>query len=169
MLSIIVAMNRRRVIGVDGHLPWHLPSDLKHFRHITVGHTVIMGRKTYESLPDHFRPLPDRTNVVLSTSWSPSQEEGVIVLSSWSKVLNYIEDLSATRHFFVIGGQSVFELALPMATTIHLTRVEDDQPGPVLFPEFEGVDWCLVENSEIQQGRGDQFPFRFETYRRRDD
>lgn len=162
MISIIVAMSRNRVIGMDGKLPWHLPSDLAHFKRLTIGHPVIMGRKTYESLPSHFRPLPGRSNIVLSQSNEFRLAKGT-VCHSWEETRELV---AKCREAFVIGGESIFKLALPFASMIHLTRVLTDHPGDRFFPEFDEEKWKLAERTTVQQGEKDEFPFWFETYRR---
>jgi dihydrofolate reductase len=148
MLSMIVAMSERdRVIGLDGDLPWKLSADLKRFKKITTAHPVIMGRKTWESIPEKFRPLPERRNIILTRN-PEFAARGADVCESLEQALSTIpDDLEA----FLIGGTSVFEAGLQLAERIYLTRVEYDGPGDTFFPEdpferfepqqdWEGVD-----------------------------
>ena len=126
-ILIIAALDRNRVIGKDGKLPWHLPEDLKRFKRITSGHVVLMGRKTYESLG---KPLPNRRNVVLSSQ----PLEGVESYRSLSEALQALEGIDLV---FIIGGGEVFRQALPIADGLYLTIVEGTHEGDAYFPEYE--------------------------------
>ena len=140
MLSIIVAMSRNRVIGREGRLPWRLPSDLDHFKSTTLGHIVIMGRKTFESIDVRFRPLEGRANYVLTThtGWEPTfgQPGAIHLIHSWGEALKLAQE---QKEVFVIGGESIFKLALasPLTKRIYLTTVETQIAGDIFFPEFE--------------------------------
>jgi len=144
MLSLIVAMGRRnRVIGLDGDMPWKLSADLKRFKQITTGHTVVMGRKTWESIPAKFRPLPNRQNIVLTRNKSYRDEvpEGVIVANSLAEALELHRRMSEGNvgenwgDVFVIGGESVFAEAYPTADRLYLTLVDYHGDGDTVFPE----------------------------------
>ncbi len=126
-LLIIAALDRNRVIGNRGKLPWHLPADLKRFKRLTTGHTVLMGRKTYESLG---KPLPNRRNVVLSSH----PLEGVESYGSLSEALQALAEVDTV---FIIGGGEVFRQALPIVDGLHLTIVDGEHEGDVFFPEYE--------------------------------
>ncbi len=126
-ILIIAALDRNRVIGRDGKLPWHCPEDLKRFKRLTTGHVVLMGRKTYESLG---KPLPHRRNVVVSSR----QIEGVESYRSLSEAL---ESLGDVETLFIIGGGEVFRQALPLADGMHLTIIEGEHEGDTFFPEYE--------------------------------
>ena len=118
MIAIVVAQARNGVIGRDGGLPWHLPSDLRHFKELTSGHTVVMGRRTYESLPDRFRPLPNRRNLVLSTD--PAYvARGAEVFPSFESALD-----DCDRDCFVIGGAATYRQALPISDRVYATQLE---------------------------------------------
>lgn len=162
MISIVAAMNRHRVIGRDGRLPWHLPSDLAHFKKLTWGHPVIMGRKTYESLPDRFRPLHNRVNIVLSRDKTRTFTEA-IKFGTLEQALAHTEK---EAEVFIIGGESVFKRALSYAKRLYLTIVETDCAGDVFFPEFEFDGWQLTEQSAIFQGEKDDHPMFFSTFAR---
>lgn len=140
-VSIIVAMTSERVIGNQQGLPWHLPEDLQLFKCKTLGNTVIMGHKTYQSIG---RPLPGRYNIVLSRA--PATLTGVHVCSS------FIEGLTeAARHgqpIFVIGGAELYKKALPVASELHISWVEENAPGDVHFPPFNLDDWKVFSISE---------------------
>ncbi len=138
-VNAIVAMAENRVIGVDGKLPWHLPEDLKRFSQLTTGHTVLMGRKTFESLPDKYRPLPKRLNLVLSRS-AEFKPAGAFVFDSIQKLEEQIVlgDLKLpSSEIWVIGGAQVYELTTPFWDRLYLTRVEGLFAGDAICPEFE--------------------------------
>lgn len=142
MISIVVALSSNRVIGRDGALPWCLPTDLRRFRELTVGQTVVMGRKTYESLPDRFRPLPNRRNVVLSRS--PSyRAAGAEVFAGVEAALE-----ACANECFVIGGGNTYAQALPVVGRVYATRVHGEIEGDAFFPALPASDWVRVEESE---------------------
>lgn len=131
MLSMIVAMAKdSRVIGIDGDMPWRLLSDLRRFKEITTDHMVVMGRKTWDSLPAKSRPLPSRRNVVLSRTLDSA--EGAEVLSSFSTIMQIP---SFGEEWFVIGGGSVYRAAMPYAERLYVTWVDYDGPGDAYFPD----------------------------------
>jgi len=152
MLSLIVAMSEKnRVIGLDGNMPWKLSADLKRFKKITTGHTVVMGRKTWESIPKKFRPLPNRRNIVLSKN-PEYVAEGAEVFHALSTVL---EIPSFGERLFVIGGESIFAEALPLADKIYLTVVGYDGEGDTYFPAdpFETFE-PMKDTEEIVEADG---------------
>jgi dihydrofolate reductase len=128
-LILIAALTRRRVIGAGGRLPWHLSDDLKRFKQLTTGHTVLMGRRTYESIG---KPLPNRRTVVLSSRAIP----GVETYSSLDAALTALKDVPQV---FVIGGGMLYAQTLDRADALHLTIVEKDVEGDTFFPPYEGL------------------------------
>jgi dihydrofolate reductase len=158
VIAIVVAHSANRVIGRDGELPWRLPSDLRRFRELTTGHTVLMGRRTYESLPDAFRPLPGRRNLVLSgdPAYSP---EGAEVFASLGEALAACED-----DCFVIGGEITYRDALPLCERLYATEIEGELDGDAFFPELDPAQWRLVEDGgrRVENDLG----FAFRTYER---
>jgi dihydrofolate reductase len=126
-LLLIAALDRNRVIGKDGKLPWHIPEDLKRFKRLTMGHIILMGRKTYESLE---KPLPNRRNVILSSQLIPGAE-------SYRSLSEALEALSDEETVFIIGGGEIFRQALPIVDGLHLTIVDGEYPGDTFFPEYE--------------------------------
>ena len=158
VLSIVVAHSRDRVIGRDGDLPWHLPSDLRRFRELTGGHAVIMGRRTWESIPDRFRPLPGRRNLVLTRDAS-YEAPGAEVFGDLASALAACEGDA-----FVIGGGRVYGEALPLADRAFVTRVDADVDGDVFFPELPAAEWSRTDAGEPIVENG--LPFVFETYER---
>ena len=152
---IIAAVAENGAIGKDGDIPWHIPEDLEHFKQKTTGHPVIMGRKTYESLPENFRPLPDRTNIVLTRS--DIDEEGIKVAGSMEEAYSIAEELDDRA--FIIGGASVYKQALPDANKMEITEVKKEVDGDTFFPEFDREEW----NEERREEHED---FDFVTYTR---
>lgn len=141
MISLVVAAARNNVIGKGNALPWDLPNDLKHFREVTAGHTVIMGRKTFESIG---RPLPKRRNIVI-TRQEGYQPEGVEVVDSLDAA---VAAVPPSDEVFVIGGGEIFKQALPIADRVYLTRVEADIEGDAFFPELEPKEWRETSRQE---------------------
>lgn len=152
MIVILAALSRNRVIGRDGDLPWHLPGDLRRFKELTIGGTVVMGRKTYESLPERFRPLPNRRNVVLTRNGFDAP--GADVRRRLDEALE--------GDCFVIGGGSLYAQALPLADRLHLTEVDADVPGDTFFPATPG--WHVTAESPPIEENG--LRYRFKTYDR---
>lgn len=136
-LTLIAVVARNRVIGRDNQLIWHLPEDLAHFKAVTAGHTVLMGRKTWESLPPRFRPLPGRRNIVL-TRQADFRAEGAEVVASLPAALALTRP---DEPVFVIGGADIYAQALPMADRLILTEVAEEAEGDALFPAFDRAGW----------------------------
>jgi dihydrofolate reductase len=143
-LSLIVAMTPERVIGRHNQLPWHIPDDLKRFKKITMGHPLIMGRKTFESIG---KPLPGRQNVVVSRN-PGYYVDGVVMAQSLDDALQKCD--VSTGEEFVIGGAELFSTALPLAHKIYLTMIHQEIPGDVFFPEFneQTFSWTTVGAAE---------------------
>ena len=161
ILALIAACGRGRVIGIDNRLPWHLPEDMKFFRETTRGKPVIMGRKTWESLPDAFRPLPGRANIVVSRN-PGYQASGGQVVGSLPEALAAATGADIA---FVIGGAELYRQALPIADRLLLTEIDQDYPGDAFFPAFTTDDWS--EASRAPQTSASGLPFAFVTYERR--
>ena len=155
MLSIIAAIANNNVIGKDNQLIWYLPEDLKRFKKITTGHTIIMGRKTFESLG---RILPNRKHVVLCKSRKLRiQNENVEVINKVELLKPYIE---SQEENFVIGGASIYELLMPYATKMYITKIEHDFEGDRYFPEIIENEWGIVS---IEKGlKNEKNPYDYE-------
>jgi dihydrofolate reductase len=159
MVSLVVAMSENRVIGRNGGLPWRLPDDLKHFKQITVDHTVIMGRKTFDEVK---HPLDNRRNVVISRN-REFHPHGVTVVPTLAEALA----LGATEsEVFVIGGGEVFKLALPRADRLYLTVVHAQIEGDTYFPEFDAAAWVLEDEERHEADARHAYPFTFRNYQR---
>ena len=139
-LNLIFARSRNGVIGKDNTLPWHLPEDLAHFKQTTLGQPVLMGRKTWESLPSKFRPLPGRTNIVVTrqTNW---QADGAVMAHAIEDALQLCP---ADAQVWVIGGAEVYAQAMPLATRAVVTEVDADFEGDAVAPTFDG-SWQEIE------------------------
>ncbi len=152
MNSIIVAMSENRVIGVSGRLPWHLSEDLKHFKEITMGHTIVMGRKTYESIG---RALPGRANVVV-TRQKNFRAEGVEVVHDLKDIL------SAPREIFVIGGADLYAQALPHVQKVYFTLIHKKIDGDTYFPEVNlDRDFQITEKGPMLYSEKEHLPYQF--------
>jgi dihydrofolate reductase len=160
-ISIIAAIAENSAIGKDNQLLWHLPEDLKKFKQITHGHTVVMGKKTFFSLPK--RPLPGRKNVVLTTSPHNIHDDCQIV-TSIDEALSQCDECSEN---FVIGGGSVYELFLPLASKLYITKVHSIFEADTFFPEIDSETWEIIDLEEHKADEKNVFDFTFVTYKRR--
>ena len=158
MISIIVAVAQNGVIGDKNALLWHISEDLRFFKRTTSGHPVIMGRKTYESLG---RPLPNRTNVVISRTMG--EIEGCTVVRSLEEAVALFP---TEEEIFIIGGAQIYALALDIADRFYLTRVGHDYEGDTSFPEWDESKWRLISREAFDCGEKYPYPFAFETYDR---
>lgn len=147
MISLIVAMAANRVIGKDGGMPWHIPADLKHFRAITMGKPLVMGRKTWESLGG---PLKGRAHIVISGN-PDYTAEGATIVSSFSEAVGLAETMAEATgadEVMVIGGAQIYERALSRADRIYLTEIHRDYEGDTVFPDMHGSVWHEVSREE---------------------
>ena len=158
-LTLVAAVARNGVIGVDRRLPWRLPADLKRFKELTLGHTVIMGRKTWESLPPNFRPLPGRRNIVVTRDGS-YQASGAAVVGSLPAAIAIAGDGEA----FVIGGAELYAAALPLADHLQLTEIDANFEGDTHFPAIEERQWRETRREPHHDDAG--FDYAFVSYQR---
>ncbi len=159
-LSLIVATNQQHVIGNQGDLPWHISADLKRFKSLTMGHHLIMGRKTFDSIG---RCLPGRTTIILSRDAS-YQVEGAIVVDSLAAALAAAE---GDDEVFIVGGGEIYRLTLPEVDRLHLTWVDAPEvSGDTHFPEVDWQDWQLVEKNDVSDDGQSQYPYSFRIYDR---
>ena len=143
LISIIVAMDKNNLIGKKNQIPWYIPSELKRFRHLTMGKPIIMGRKTHESIG---RILDGRDNIVL-TSNAKYCKKGIAVYNDLDKVF---DDFSSHEEIVVIGGSDIYRLALPFANKLYITYVEGSFSGDTWFPEFNLGDWRMISNENLK-------------------
>lgn len=165
-LAIVVARAANGVIGRDGDLPWRLKSDLALFKANTLGKPIIMGRKTWDSLPR--KPLPGRMNVVLTRDQS-FEPEGAIACETWMEAVQMAKEQAAddsVDEVCVIGGRALFELALPKAKRLYLTEVDAQVDGDVHFPVFDENAWTEVRREAHAAGDGDDHAFVFRVLER---
>lgn len=162
LVSMIVAMAKNRVIGIENRLPWHIPEDLKYFKAVTMGKPIIMGRKTYESIG---RPLPGRANIVVTRN-SDYAPEGVMVVNNVIDALDCAKKQAKAvgeSEIFIIGGEQLYRESLPFAEKIYLTEVEIALEGDAYFPIINPEEWCELNRQEkVSEGR-EQLAFSFVT------
>jgi len=139
-IAVIVAMAENGVIGRDNDLPWHLSADLKRFKRLTMGHHLLLGRRTFEAIG---RSLPGRHMVVVSRG-RPELPDGVALVSSLEEGIE-LAQRTGEAEVFVAGGAQIYRLALPLAHRIYLTRIHQEIPGDAVFPDLDEADWTVVE------------------------
>ncbi len=159
-LSIIVAMDRNRLIGRDNQLPWKLPADLQYFKATTMGKPIVMGRKTWESLG---RPLPGRQNIVISRN-TDYVAEGADVVHSVDEALSCAGDV---EEVMIIGGANLYAQALNDVKNLYITAVDDEFEGDAWFPEFDDSEWKLVSTEEHQPDEKNIHSYAFLKYSRK--
>lgn len=159
IISMISAMSKGRVIGLNGTMPWHLPADLANFKRITMGSPVIMGRKTYDSIG---MPLPGRKNIVLSRSDGFSIK-GCDVVSDLDSALELAND---ENQIFIIGGQQLYQQALPLAQRLYLTHIDAQFEGDTFFPDYSLIEWVQLSLDKHPADDKNPWPYRFEILER---
>ena len=157
MITIIAAIAKNRVIGNNNRLIWHLPADLRFFKTTTMGHALIMGRKTFESFE---KPLPGRKMIVISRQ-PDYMAAGTTVAQSLPEALSLVP---ASMEAFIIGGAQIYKLALPIANRMMLTILEADFEGDTIFPEYDETEWRLVHTDHHPADDKHPWPFSFNTY-----
>jgi dihydrofolate reductase len=156
-LSIIVALSENNVVGVDNKLPWHLSADLKRLKSITMGHHIIMGRKTFESFG---KPLPGRTNVIITRN-KKYKANGTIVVFSLREAL---EIAKKDKEAFIFGGGEIFREALPMVNKIYMTKIHQYFTGDTFFPELNRREWIEVTREDHQPDEVNKYSYSFITF-----
>jgi len=156
-VSIIVAMSQDSVIGRNNQLPWHISEDLKNFKKTTLNHCVIMGRKTYDSIG---KPLKDRKNIVISRN-NLLRIDGVEVVDSLEKAISKVEE---STEVFIIGGEQIYLISLPLATHLYITKVNGYFDGDAFFPDFNQKDWKEIAREDLISEN--QLKFSFLKYER---
>lgn len=162
MISIIVALARNRAIGLNGNLIWHLSADLKYFKRVTTGHTVIMGYKTFLSLPNH-KALPNRRNIIISSHLEQAPE-GFELAHSIQEAVNMVHSEEET---FVIGGGSIYEQFLPKVERLYLTRIDKEFEADTFFPFVNFEEWNLIDINVVDEDPQVDFSYRFEVWERK--
>lgn len=161
MLSLVVAMGKNRCIGKDGQMPWHLPADLKHFKKLTSGHPVVMGRKTFESIG---KPLPARTNIVITRNTDYLQE-GVLVVGSIKEALKFGQKIN--DKVFIIGGGEIFKETLSLAEELVITEIDFEPEGDTFFPVVPAEEWEEISKECHAADEQNTYDFCIITYKKR--
>ncbi len=160
-IAMVAAMAHGRVIGKDNKMPWHLPADLKHFKAITLGKPVLMGRKTFQSIG---RPLPGRRNLVISRT-IPSEQHGVEWFSNVEQALAAAEN---SAEVMVIGGGEIYRQCLPLASTLYLTEIDLAADGDAYFPDYYAAgNWHVLDEQQCLADDVNPYAYRFITLERR--
>jgi dihydrofolate reductase len=159
IISLIAAMDRNRLIGCDNGLPWHLPDDFKHFKAITMGKPVIMGRKTFESIG---KPLPGRKNIVLSRTGFKAS--GIKVVPDIDQALTEAND---AEEVMIIGGANLYRQMIDRADRMYLTQVDGQFTGDAWFPEFGLDEWEIISTNHYQSNAKNNYDFNITVYSRR--
>jgi dihydrofolate reductase len=160
IISIISAVSENDVIGKDNDLPWHLPADLQHFKRLTAGHSVIMGRKTFESVG---KPLPNRTNIVI-TRQQDYVANGCILASSLGNALEEVPQ--GEKEVFICGGSEIYKLGLQLADRLYITRIHAQFEGDIFFPSIDRNIWKEVARENHVEDDKNSFPYSYITYLR---
>lgn len=163
-ITMIAALSRNRVIGRNNDLPWKLPDDTRFFMETTQGHHVIMGRKNYDSIPKKFKPLPDRTNIVV-TRQQHLDAPGCVVVDSVEKGLE-IARKNQDPETFVIGGSEIYKLCLPYANKLILTEIDAEVQGDTYFPAFDADEWKEISRKHHAKDDRHAYAFDFVVYER---
>ena len=161
-ISLIAALSRNRVIGKNNDLPWHLPDDMKYFMQTTKGHHIIMGRKNYDSIPEKFRPLPNRKNIVV-TRQKDLKLDGCTVVNSLQAGVDIARN-TGEPELFIIGGSAIYQLGLPLANRLYLTEIDADLQGDTYFPAINRSDWKEVSRKHHAADERHAYPFDFVIY-----
>ena len=160
-LSIIVAASENNVIGINNHLPWHLPVDMKYFKDTTMGKPIVMGRKSFEELG---RVLPGRPNIMI-TRQKEYAAEGLYIVSSLEAGIEKAKTFG-TEEIFVTGGGEIFKMALSIVDRVYLTRVHATVDGDTYFPEFDTTGWKLVKNDRHEKDEKHAYALTFQVWER---
>jgi dihydrofolate reductase len=158
-IAQVVAISKNRVIGKDNKLIWHLPADLKHYKNVTMGHHMIMGRKTYESIG---RPLPGRTTVIITRDKN-YKAEGCVVVHSLDEALKVAakDDMPC-----IVGGGEIFRQAMDITDKIYLTIVHEEFEGDVFYPELDPREWKLIKREDLEPDEKNRYAYSFCEYER---
>jgi dihydrofolate reductase len=158
-ISFIFAMDRNRAIGMNNKLPWHLPGDLKFFKTVTMGHPILMGRKTYESIG---KPLPGRRNVILTQNFE-FQAEGCEVIHSVQEAAQAFQD----QELFVIGGAEIFRLFASDVDKMYITYIEHEFEADTYITELDLSEWTLVSSEQGERNEKNPYEYYFRIYQRK--
>lgn len=161
MISFVWAESKNHIIGVNGHLPWKLPNDMKHFKNVTTGHPIVMGRKTYESFPSG--PLPNRLNIVISHNPDYEVPESVVLITDKSQLKQYVKP---DDEVMVIGGEGIFKLFADDVDRLYLTEIDHDFAGDTKMVALDYSKFKLIEKKEGVVDDKNIYPYTFKTYQK---
>lgn len=160
--ELIVASDKNGVIGNNNTIPWHIPEDLKHFRQLTINNIVVMGRKTFESLPNG--PLKDRINIVITQNPHQYKNTDSVIFSNMDNVFDIIKHNNNTnKKVFIIGGSEIYNLFINYCSIIHLTQVDTESQGNIIF-NIDTQSLSLIDKSDIMFSKNNSIPFQYFTY-----
>lgn len=166
LISFIVAAATNNAIGKDGKMPWHLPADMKHFKNVTWGMPVIMGRKTFESLG---KPLTGRKNIVITRQPDPMaigwKAEGVVIVKNLEDAL-FVAKQTDAKEVFVIGGGEIYKTAFEKAKRIYLTRVKGEPEADTFFPQLDPKEWRLISEDGYDADEKNPYAYSFQVWER---
>lgn len=165
IISIIAAVSENNVIGKNNQLIWHLPADMKFFKETTAGHHVLMGEKNYLSIPDKYRPLPERINIV-ATHQPDFEAEGCVVVHSIEDGIEYARN-NGEEEVFIIGGGEIYKQTLGLADKMYITWVHKSFEGDTFFPEFDINDWGEISSTPFQRDDRHECAFTIKVYEKK--
>ncbi|MBI2592574.1 MAG: dihydrofolate reductase [Candidatus Colwellbacteria bacterium] len=166
VISIVAAMDRNRVIGVENRLPWLMPADMKRFRDLTIGKPILMGRKTFESiLASLGKPLPNRLNIILTRDQNYKAPNGCRVVHSVDDALAMA---NGAEEVMVAGGADIFQQFLPYADSVYMTEIDSDFEGDASFPEMPETEWRRVQSVRHEPDEKNPHPYSFQLYVRKE-
>ncbi|RFB16869.1 dihydrofolate reductase [Bacillus sp. HNG] len=158
MISLLLAMDKNQLIGKDNDLPWRLPADLAYFKRVTMGHPIIMGRKTYDSIG---RPLPGRENIIVTRDTS-YKAEGCKVIHSIDEIVKMSEETE--QELFVIGGAEIFKEILPYSDRLYITVIDEEFEGDTYFPAFDKAEWQVISKEKGIKDEKNPYEYTFLVY-----
>ena len=158
IISLIAALDKNNLIGADNGMPWHLPADFKHFKEITMGKPIVMGRKTFESIG---RPLPGRQNIVISRKGFSA--DGIVTVDSIDAALQLVKDVDEVM---IVGGANIYGQLIDKADRLYLTHVDAECEGDAWFPEFDSMLWKVTNESFVKKDEKNNFNFNITSYER---
>ncbi len=164
-ISIIVAVAKNNVIGKDNSLIWHLPADMKYFKDKTSGHCVITGRKNYESIPEKFRPLPNRTNIVITRKVNYAAPEAIIAGSINEAITKAME--ISDKEIFIIGGAEIYKQCFPLVDKLYITQINYTFDGDAYFPEIDATVWKQTKIQAFKADEKNKYDYSFNEYIKR--
>ena len=165
-ISLIAALGKNRVIGKDNDLIWHLPADMKFFKETTIGHFVLMGRKNYESIPEKYRPLADRTNLIITRD-TTYEAEGSHVFHSIDDALKFARSQNV-EELFIIGGANIYAQLIDEADQLYITHIDGEFEGDVFFPEIDMEKWEIISKKDRSLDERNPYNMSFCTYIRKE-